>query len=49
MKNNTFIAILKHENDLYTQAILYFDYLSYYNDISSIKLGDKLIVPTSKK
>ena len=25
------------------------DDLSYYNDISSIKLGDKLIVPTSKK
>ena len=49
MKNNIFIAILKHENDLYTQANLYFDYLSYYNDTFSPAIETVEIIPLSIK
>lgn len=55
-KNETYVTynvhIVREEDNIETICLKYGvtkEELSYYNDISIIKLGDKLIVPTYKK
>lgn len=55
-KNETYVTynvhIVREEDNIETVCLKYGvtkEELSYYNDISMIKLGDKLIVPTYKK
>ncbi len=55
-KNETFVTynvhIVREEDNIETICLKYGvtkEELSYYNDISTIKMGDKLIVPTYKK
>ena len=55
-KNETFVTynvhIVREEDNIETICLKYGvtrEDISYYNDISIIKLGDKLIIPTYKK
>lgn len=46
---NCFIAILKADDDIYTQANLYFDYQTYFDDVFSPSVETVEIIPLSIK